>query len=568
MVKSWVSQLADDFERLIDLGVKEDCERSLIDLTAYLWDIVDPGEPLVTGWAMEAIAAHLEAAYHGHIKRLVITVPPGFSKSTLTNVMFPLWVWTKEPHSRFINASYEQGIPERDNLKCRNIINHENWQRFWGDKFKLAVPNTIQKFENDKTGWKMATAVGAKLIGYRGNYICIDDPNDPSIENQSGLKRKAAVRWLTEVVPTRLNKASRDRIILIQQRLHLEDCAGTALALEHENFVHLNIPMEYEPRLYINAYVPSDEEESGERIETLFDTEAQAALKVDPDCVFWRDPREHPGELAWVERFGGLDVAKMKKTLGPIASAAQLQQRPVRRGGNVVKEEDWQIWKGQREDGRLDYPPFTFILATLDTAYTDDDANDPCGACYWGLWPDDYGNPRVMLIWAWTEWLEFNDCVRRMLHTCSRDNVNHGDDLQGLPRFPVDKLVIEGKASGISTQQELVRLMTIGQAKKFGVDLLPAKLLRDDKLSRLVSISHMFANKMIWTPDLEWSDKVIHQVCNFPFAGHDEYADCTSMALRWLRDQGFAPTREQVFEDAQAEMAFKPRPPPLYGGIG
>src|SRR5713226_7640010 len=96
------------------MGTKQACEESLIELTAYLWDVADPGEPLVGGWAMDAIADHLEATFYDHIKRLLITVPPGFSKSSLTNVFFPLGVWLRTPHARFIGASYESGIPERD----------------------------------------------------------------------------------------------------------------------------------------------------------------------------------------------------------------------------------------------------------------------------------------------------------------------------------------------------------------------------------------------------------------------------------------------------------------------
>lgn len=46
----------------------------------YLWDGNDPDRRYIqAGWAMTAIAEHLEAAYHGEIRRLLITVPPGFS---------------------------------------------------------------------------------------------------------------------------------------------------------------------------------------------------------------------------------------------------------------------------------------------------------------------------------------------------------------------------------------------------------------------------------------------------------------------------------------------------------
>jgi predicted phage terminase large subunit-like protein len=555
--KSWVRDLADAYTRLLDLDTKAACEKALIELTAYCWPIIDPGEELVTGWAMDAIAGHLEAVHHGHINRLLITVPPGFSKSSLTNVFFPLWIWLQEPHTRFICASYEQGISERDNMKCMRIIRHEKWQHFWGDRFKLVTPTTIGKFENDHTGWKMATSVGGALIGHRANYILIDDPNDPKVENQSGAKRNAAVRWFRETVPTRLNNMARDKIIVIQQRLHMEDVAGTALGLEHENYVHLNIPMEYEPRLWVNAFVPSDNDDEPDQIETLYD---DAAAAVDPDNVFWSDPRTQDGELAWPERFPRRIVEKMKKTLGRTMAASQLQQRPVPRGGNIVKTSDWKIWKEEK------FPAFTFILATLDTAYTENERNDPSGLTIWGLTSDEHGNLRIMLIYAWTDWLELTPLVRRVLHTCTRNDILY-EECEGLPRFPVDKLVIEGKASGISVQQEIARLLQNGVGRKLPVDMLPAKLLRDDKISRLISVSHLFENGMIWAPDKQYADGVIDQIGNFPYASHDEYVDCTSMALRWLRDQSFAPTRDEAFEDAQSEMMFRPKPKPLYGSL-
>lgn len=565
---------------MVDLDLKASCEQSLISFTGYLWDITDPGEELVSGWAMDAIADHLEAAYHGHIKRLLVTVPPGFSKSSLCNVFFPLWVWIQpgQAHNRFIHASYEQGIPERDNLKSRNIIGHEKFKAFWGDRFKLVVPSRTDRFENDHTGWKMATAVGAKLIGHRGNYIIIDDPNDPSVENQSGAKRIRATRWLRETVPTRLNNMARDKIILIQQRLHMEDCAGVALKLEHENYVHLNIPMEYEPRLYINAFVAPDEEEDGEGgpaafgnetededapepIRTLFDADAQRAILSDPGCVFWKDPRSEEGELAWPQRFPRRVVNALKKTLGRTMSEAQLQQRPVPRGGNIIRTEDWKIWDKDK------YPPMSYLLAVLDTAYTDKTQNDPSGLIIWGLFHDEFNVPRIMLIYAWTDWLELNDLVKRVLHTCTNDDINYGEELRGLPRFPVDTLVIEGKASGLSVQQEIGRLLTQGQGRTLSVQMLPQEMLRDDKFSRLVSVSHLFSNGVVYAPDKEFADHVIADVGNFPFGAHDEYVDCTAHALKWFRAQGFAPTREERFEEEAVISAFRPTPPPLYGAV-
>ena len=574
----------DIISALEDLARREACEQSLMALTDYVWDILDPGEPLVTGWAMDAIAAHLEAVYLDHIRRLLVTVPPGFSKSTLVNVVFPLWVWIKEPYRRFIKASYEEGIPERDNDKCRNIIGHEKFSRFWGDKFKLVHPNTKGRFENDQTGWMMATSVGAKLIGHRGNYVLIDDPNDPSVENQSGAKRITAVRWFRETVPTRLNNMAFDKIIVIQQRLHMEDVAGTALSLEHENYVHLNIPMEYEPRIYINGYQADPDEPDRENITTLFDQDAVKLLTDDPDAMFWSDPRTEPGELAWPERFPAREIKKLKKTLGRTMWEAQMQQRPVPRGGNIIKTEDWITWE------KDNFPKIDFLLACLDTAYTEKTQNDPSALVIWGLWHDEWGNPKLMLIYAWTDWLELNKLVRRVLHTCTRPAASateigplvglKGETLKldiasdyvecaGLPRFPVDTLLIEGKAAGISVQQEISRLISQGHSRHINVDMMPPEWLREDKISRLVSVSHMFGKEtgIIYAPNKAYADAVIDQCGSFPSAAHDDLVDCTSMGLRWFRDRGFTPTREEVFMDEMAVRTQFQSPPPLYGGV-
>ena len=68
-----------------------DGQESLLAFTKRLWPVLEPQTPFVNGWAMEAICEHLEAVTDGYIKRLLVNVPPGFSKSMLTDVFFPAW---------------------------------------------------------------------------------------------------------------------------------------------------------------------------------------------------------------------------------------------------------------------------------------------------------------------------------------------------------------------------------------------------------------------------------------------------------------------------------------------
>ena len=531
-------ELGDLALEYFDAGVKEQCEQHLIEFLDFAWHVVDPATPLVHGYPMDAIAAHLEAVVHGHIKRLLITVFPGCSKSSLLSVFFPAWVWgpMNMPGIRFINASYSEHLTIRDNLKCRRVVTHDAYTELWGDRFHLEQPVQAYKFQNNHQGWKLATSVDGTLLGDRCDIFLIDDPNSPKVESEA--VRHSTNLWFTETVPDRLNSMTEGKIIVIQQRLHLEDVAAKAI---ERDYTHLNIPMEYMPRMYVNGY------DAENQIKTYFD---DAARNVPEKDVFWRDWRVEDGELAWPERWPLKVVDQLKKETGLTNYSAKYQQMPVPRGGSIIKSDWWQLWREE------EFPIFEFILATLDTAYTEDRKNDPSGMTVWGVTHDLRGNPRVMLIYAWTDYLEFHSLIDRVITTCTVDP-HKGDG----KRFPVDRLVIEGKASGLSVMQEIARL--VGLASTLGIEKFdPGKY--GDKTSRLHAVEHLFQNKMIWSLDKAYAQDVIDQLANFPYAGHDEYVDCTTMALAWLRACGFMPMRQEIDEEIADALAFKPRQKPLY----
>lgn len=89
------------------------------------------------------------------------------------------------------------------------------------------------------------------------------------------------------------------------QRLHERDTSGLILT-KGLPYVHLMLPMRFEP---------------------------------DRRCVtpYFADPRIKEGELLFPERFPKEQVDLLERTLGSYASAGQLQQRPVPRGGGLFK---------------------------------------------------------------------------------------------------------------------------------------------------------------------------------------------------------------------------------------
>ncbi len=530
-------------------------EESLLDFAGYVWPVVEPAIPFIRGWVIEAIAAHLEAVTFGHIRRLLINVPPGFSKSLMTDVFWPAWEWGPRnmPWLRYVCASYSNHLTERDNLRCRNIVVNQRYTRLWGKRFGISNEQfTKIKFANDQTGWKLATSVGGIGVGERGDRFIIDDGNN-TMEMESEVTRNTTNMWFTEVVPDRLNNQSKSAIVVIQQRLHEDDISGIALSREM-GYTHLCVPMEYIPRVYVNG----------------FNAEGNITTYIDEDVeqveeVFWEDPRSEDGELAWPERFPPQIVEDLKRDKGPYAYVGQYQQSPEPRGGAIIKRDYWQLWKSEK------FPPFEYIFASLDTAYTTKQENDPSALTIWGVFRQDQdvampGNlnkyaqamyeqtlpPKIMLMYAWQDRLELSQLCEKILELCTVEPGNPSPY-----RYPVDRLIIEAKAAGYPVAQELYRM--VGGTGRLGIDLVDYAKGKwtPDKVARVHSIQHLFADKMIFAPNRAYADMVINQCAIFPKGSHDDLVDTVSMALRYLRDVGFAPRRDEYSMAAKEDLDYR-----------
>ena len=286
---------------------KEACKRSLATFVRQSWHILEPSQPYIHGWHVDAICEHLEAITSGDITRLLINIPPGTMKSTLTSVFWPAWEWGCHGHSsyRIIGASHEQGLAVRDTRKMRNLILSDWYQERWP---LLLTQDQNQKtyYENENTGFRQACAV-ASMTGKRGDRVIWDDPH--SVEAAlSDAHRETALRVFTETLPTRLNNPDSSAIVIVMQRLHESDVSGYILESDI-GYEHLCLPMEYDKNRHCTT------------------------------SIGFSDPRKVEGELLFPERFSRETVDRDKKVMGSFAVAGQFQQTPAPRGGGFF---DWQ----------------------------------------------------------------------------------------------------------------------------------------------------------------------------------------------------------------------------------
>lgn len=268
------------------------------------WPVVEPATPFVPGWHIDAIAEHLEAVTGGEIRNLVINMPPRHMKSLTVSVFWPVWEWLSAPSRRWLFASYALSLSIRDSLKCRRLIESPWFRRRWSDRFQLTSDQNVKaRFDNDATGYRIATSVGGAATGEGGDRIVVDDPHNIQ-EAESDAVRSSTLTWWDEVMSTRLNDPKTGAKVIVMQRCHERDLAGHVL--EQGGYEHLCLPAEYDGRRMVTA-------------------------------IGWSDPRRQPGELLWPARYGRAEIDALKRALGSYGTAGQLEQRPAPRGGGLFQ---------------------------------------------------------------------------------------------------------------------------------------------------------------------------------------------------------------------------------------
>lgn len=497
----------------------------LIEFVRYFWPVLEPQTELVEGWPLEAICKHLEAITFGDLpsNRLLMNVPPGFMKTLVTNVFWPAYEWgpMNMPHLRYVTFSYSATLTELANGKFRDLLMSPEYRLLWGDRFNLRKVGEGQ-VSNNKTGWKLASSVGGVGTGARGDRVICDDPHNIK-EAESDTVRTETVRWFQESMENRLNDLKDSAIVVIMQRVHENDVSGAIIKESLAAYTHLCIPFEFE------------------------------VLRRCKTRIGWQDPRTEDGQSAWPARFPDEQMLPFKRRA--YMWAGQYQQRPEPRGGGIFKRAWWKSWNDETavkfgvKPGYL--PSFSYILGILDTAYTEKEENDPCAMTVLGIFTDQKGNPNVMLVTAWEEWLEFNPLVEKTAKT-AKD-------------FKIDRLLIEAKASGHSVAQELSRRYSQSGFSVEAID--PAK---GDKVARAYAQTYAFEEGLVWAPgnvDGTWrkfSERVIDQMAKFPRSTHMDLTDTMTMGLKYLRDYGLLLRHEEHSRNVLEQMQFRSRTRPLY----
>ncbi|MCH9000184.1 MAG: phage terminase large subunit [Proteobacteria bacterium] len=430
---------------------------------------VVPAAEYLDNWHIDAMAWHLQQCLDGRIKRLIITVPPRNLKSICASVAFPAWVLGRDPTRRIICASYANDLTAKHARDCRAVM-ESPWYRSLFPRTRLNPKKCAElEFETTRQGYRYGTSTGGALTGRGGNFLIIDDPIKPA-DAMSVLRREFVKQWFDITVYSRLDSKKDDVIIILMQRVHVDDLVGHILEKD-AGWVHLDLPAI---------------------------ADAPQAVPIGPNEVYHRQI----GEVLHPEREPMEVLDQIKAEMGSAAFSAQYQQRPVPVEGNLVKWTWFRFYAyspAHDHDGR--------VIQSWDTASKAGELNDYSVCTTWLMKGDDY-----YLLDVLRERLEYPSLKKRVIEMARRHAAH--------------SVLIEDKGSGTQLIQDL-------RHEKTGVRPI-AIMPEADKVTRMSNQSaHIEAGQVILPESAPWLDEFKVELMAFPNGRFDDQVDSLSQFLGW-----------------------------------
>lgn len=465
-----------------------------------VWPVVEPGVPFSDGKHIALICAHLEAVTRGEIDNLIINQPPGTSKSSIVSVIWPVWDWlVSAPGDRFMFATFDESLAVRDSEKSRNLVNSTWFRILFGDLCGHAPgtckhprllhsrhdksrdrSDTLGVWYNSSGGLRFSTTVQSKATGWHAHKQVIDDPLKPQeVLGGSGADTRNAltrvVNWFSGTMSTRKADPGNFRRVIVMQRLHDGDLVGHLLRTQPGRWVHLNLPMEFDPARAYRSRWGDD----------------------------WRTVK---GELLCPARFSPEAVAELKRDMGPILYSAQCQQDPIPEGGGLIQEAWIPLHEETAESLEL---RGGIAVHSWDCAFKDLASSDSVagGVVYYVPSEDCF-----YLVDAVNDRLSFVETIAAIEHWATRD-------------VTITDHLIEDKANGPAVMNVLANTVS---------GMIPVTPL-GSKESRVISCTPVFARKGFKVKaNQPWTDETVKQLVRFPKYGSDDMVDVITQAIGYF----------------------------------
>ena len=431
------------------------------------FEVTDPGTQFMPHAYINLLASRLQDCLEGRCRRLIINLPPRYLKSHIINAAVAWWLGS-HPSYKFICVSYGEKLAETMSDKTRDIMESALYQTLYTTRLSRS---TSMLLSTAQKGYRMATSVGGVITGYGADCIIVDDP----LKAEDALSDNARARvneWYSNSLVSRLNNKREGAIIVVMQRLHVDDLVGHLLSGNKSDWEVVALP----------AVAQVDES---------FEYNTHLGKKVY---------RRSAGEALHEEREPLAMLLQLRDQMSEYLFSAQYQQSPVPIGGGLVKTE----WLKYYQPAELDHN-FDHIIQSWDTANTAAQTSNYSVGTTWGLKGD-----KIYLLDVFRQRLEYPDLKGAVMEQAK------------LHRATL--ILIEDKGSGTQLIQELARAGSKVEARKPNKDK-PTRL--HGQTAAIKQGLAQFPVRALWLTDY------VHELTSFPQSRNDDQVDSTSQMLEW-----------------------------------
>lgn len=417
-------------------------------------------EPFHRNWHIDAIAHHLIEVVEGKTKRLLITMPPRTLKSFIASVCLPAWLLGRNPSEKIICASYGQDLSQDFSYNMRKLMQSGWFKTVFPDCHLDPKKQSLDDIRTTRGGYRLSTSTGGTLTGRGANIIIIDDPIKAQ-DAHSETVRESAWKWFTSTVLSRLNNQKTGRIVVVAQRLHMEDVPGRLIA--GGGWKELCLPLVADRDQFIN---------------------------VAPDVQVHREA----SNILHEQLFSAEVIATQRSAMGERDFEAQYNQRPLPPGGALF-ELKW----FQRYDERPKAQQIEAVIQSWDTGYEIENHNDYSVCTTWAL-----SGKRCYLLDVYREKLPFHALEKAVY--------------EQRKRWKADLVVVENAGSGISLYQNIRGLA--GHRWLFRLKPVGSKQNRASQQTPKFERGEIWV-----PADAPWLKAFEDEVASFPHCKHDDQVD-------------------------------------------
>lgn len=183
---------------------------------------LSPQHDLGASWHVDVMADALQGCFNRGTTRLILNAPPRSLKSHCASVAMVVFALGWDPTRKIIVVAGTRALAAELQRRAVALMRTARCRALFPHLRPTVTPGEIVLPHG---GSILYRAVGQSLIGRGADLIVIDDPIAPHRAQDDAARNAVNALFDDEIVP-RLNDKVGSAIVLVMQRVHLDDLTG------------------------------------------------------------------------------------------------------------------------------------------------------------------------------------------------------------------------------------------------------------------------------------------------------------------------------------------------------